>query len=175
MFVLGVDPGLTRCGYGGVERVAGSSGCRAVAAGTIETPKDAPVEHRLVELLSGLRALLVEYDPDVVVVERVFFQTNARTATGVAQASGVALAVAAEHGCEVAQYTSNEVKLAVVGYGAATKRQVQTMVARQVGLAAPPASPDAADALALAVCHLVGTSLRAAVATAAERASAQRR
>jgi crossover junction endodeoxyribonuclease RuvC len=169
MFVLGVDPGLTRCGYGVVARDPGSSGCRAVAAGTLETPREAPVERRLGELLAGLRGLLVEYGPDVVVVERVFFQTNARTATGVAQASGVALAAAAEHGCEVAQYTSNEVKLAVVGYGAATKQQVQTMVARQVGLATPPASPDAADALALAVCHLVGTALRTAVRAAEAR------
>jgi crossover junction endodeoxyribonuclease RuvC len=103
------------------------------------------------------------------VVERVFFQTNVKTATSVAQASGVALAAAGAHGCEVAQYTSNEVKLAIVGYGAATKRQVQTMVARQCGLTGPPPPPDAADALALAVCHLVGSSLRDAVRTAEAR------
>ena len=168
MFVLGIDPGLTRCGYGLVARGATASTFAARAAGTIETdPKD-PVEQRLFELSVGLRELLAEYRPDTVVVERLFFQTNARTATGVAQASGVALACAVEHGCAVAQYTSNEVKLAVVGYGAATKRQVQTMVARQVGLDVAP-SPDAADALALAVCHLVGSSLRAAVSAAEAR------
>jgi crossover junction endodeoxyribonuclease RuvC len=166
MFVLGIDPGLTRCGYGLVEKGDGTATFTASAAGTIETEPSDPVERRLYELASGLRSLLVEYRPDVVVVERLFFQTNARTATGVAQASGVALACAVEHGCAVAQYTSNEVKLAVVGYGAATKLQVQTMVARQVGLAGPPPSPDAADALALAVCHLVGASLRAAVSAA---------
>ena len=168
MFVLGIDPGLTRCGYGLVARAAGSPTLTALAAGTIETDPADPVERRLYELTCGLRALLAEYRPDVAAVERLFFQTNARTATGVAQASGVALACAVEHGCGVAQYTSNEVKLAVVGYGAATKAQVQTMVARQVGLAGP-LTPDAADALALAVCHLVGTSLRAAVGAAEAR------
>jgi crossover junction endodeoxyribonuclease RuvC len=165
MFVLGIDPGLTRCGYGLVGRVEGASSYAARAAGTIETDPATAVERRLFELSMGLRELLSEYRPDTVVVERLFFQTNARTATGVAQASGVALACAVEHGCAVAQYTSNEVKLAVVGYGAATKHQVQTMVARQLGLAVAP-SPDAADALALAVCHLVGSSLRAAVSAA---------
>jgi crossover junction endodeoxyribonuclease RuvC len=169
MFVLGIDPGLTRCGYGLVTRGEAPSTFAARAAGTIGTDPQDPVERRLFELTVALRELLVEYRPDTVVVERLFFQTNARTATGVAQASGVALACAVEHGCAVAQYTSNEVKLAVVGYGAATKHQVQTMVARQVGLATAP-SPDAADALALAVCHLVGASLRAAV-TAAEARS----
>jgi crossover junction endodeoxyribonuclease RuvC len=169
MFVLGIDPGLTRCGYGLVAKRTGSATFSATAAGTIETDPADAVERRLHELSSGLRALLVEYRPDVVVVERLFFQTNARTATGVAQATGVALACAVEHGCAVAQYTSNEVKLAVVGYGAATKLQVQTMVARQVGLSGPPPSPDAADALALAVCHLVGSALRAAVVVAEAR------
>lgn len=165
MFVLGVDPGLTRCGYGLVAPL-GSGRFRAVAAGTLETDPHDPVERRLASLAVAMRELLESYDPPVVVVERVFFQTNARTATGVAQASGVALAAAAERGCEVAQYTSNEVKLAVVGYGSATKRQVQAMVARQVGLAEGAPPPDAADALALAVCHLVGTGLREAVRTA---------
>jgi crossover junction endodeoxyribonuclease RuvC len=167
MFVLGIDPGLTRCGYGLVDRDEGRA-FRARAAGTIETAVDDPIERRLAELSRGLRDLVLEYRPDVVVVERVFFQTNVRTATGVAQASGVALACAAEHGCDVAQYTSNEVKLAVAGYGAATKRQVQEMVARQCGLSAAP-TPDAADALALAVCHLVGASLRDAVRAAEAR------
>jgi len=168
MFVLGIDPGLTRCGYGLVAREDGASACTAKAAGTLETDRGLPVEQRLFELMAGLRELMVELRPHTVVVERLFFQTNARTATGVAQASGVALACAVEHGCAVAQYTSNEVKLAIVGYGAATKQQVQTMVARQVGLPEVP-SPDAADALALALCHLVGSSLRAAVATAEAR------
>lgn len=169
MFVLGIDPGLTRCGYGLVRREAGSSALSAVAAGTLETAPDAPIERRLCELSVAIGELLAQYHPAAVVVERVFFQTNVKTATSVAQASGVALAAAGAHGCEVAQYTSNEVKLAIVGYGAATKRQVQTMVARQCGLTGPPPPPDAADALALAVCHLVGSSLRDAVRTAEAR------
>jgi crossover junction endodeoxyribonuclease RuvC len=169
MFVMGVDPGLTRCGYGVVTQRADRS-FHAVAAGTIETDPSSPVAQRLYELSVGLRELHGEYAPTVVVVERVFFQTNVRTATAVAQASGIALCGAAEHGCEVAQYTSNEVKLAIAGYGAATKRQVQEMVARQCGLAEVPRTPDAADALALAVCHLVGASLRRAVADAEARA-----
>jgi crossover junction endodeoxyribonuclease RuvC len=169
MFVLGIDPGLTRCGYGLVTRDPAGAGFVATAAGTIETSPSVGIERRLHELSTTLHDLLQQYDPSVVVVERIFFQTNAKTATGVAQASGIALACAAAHGCEVAQYTSNEVKLAVVGYGAATKSQVQTMVARQVGLAGPPPSPDAADALALAVCHLVGAALRGAIAVAEAR------
>jgi len=169
MFVLGIDPGLTRCGYGLVSRGQRSGTFAAHAAGTLETSADDPVERRLSELSGLLGELLEEFDPKVVVVERVFFQTNVRTATSVAQASGVALSCAAARGCEVAQYTSNEVKLAVAGYGAATKRQVQEMVARQCGLATAPPSADAADALALAVCHLVGASMRDAVRAAEAR------
>jgi crossover junction endodeoxyribonuclease RuvC len=168
VFVLGVDPGLTRCGYG-VVRASDGARPAAVAAGTVETDAQSPVEQRLYELFRGLGALFDEYRPQVVVVERVFFQTNAKTATGVAQASGVALCRAVEHGCEVAQYTSNEVKLAIVGYGAATKGQVQSMVAKQLGLGLVP-PPDAADALALALCHLVGASLRRAIVAAEARA-----
>jgi len=161
MFVLGIDPGLTRCGYGLLARDAAGT-FTAIAAGTIETDRAASVDRRLSELAQSIRELLSEYDPGVVVVERVFFQTNAKTAIGVAQASGIALSCAATHGCEVAQYTSNEVKLAVVGYGSATKSQVQAMVTRQLGLTTTP-TPDAADALALAMCHLAGDSMRRAV------------
>lgn len=169
MFVLGVDPGLTRCGYGVIARDEAGAELTAVAAGTIETDANERIERRLFELSEALRELLATYSPGTVVVERVFFQTNAKTATGVAQASGVALCRAAEHGCEVAQYTSNEVKLALVGYGAASKHQVQAMVAKQLRLAAQP-PPDAADALALAVCHLVSTPFRDAVRAAEARA-----
>jgi crossover junction endodeoxyribonuclease RuvC len=105
----------------------------------------------------------------VVAVERVFFQVNVKTAMSVGQASGLALLVAAEAGCEVAQYTSNEVKQALVGYGAATKEQVQRMVANVLKLAAPPSPADAADALALAVCHLTTVPLRRAMGAALAR------
>jgi len=152
VFVLGIDPGLSRCGYGCVK--ADGPRKRAVAAGVITTALDSPVPYRLAMLRSELHALISELRPEVVVVERVFFQTNVRTAMSVGQASGVALLTAVELGCEVAEYTSNEVKLAVTGFGAATKDQVQQMVARLLGLGAVPKPPDAADALALSLCHL---------------------
>jgi crossover junction endodeoxyribonuclease RuvC len=136
-----------------------------VSAGVIETDPDVPTPQRLFTLQSELRALMAEFGPDVVAVERVFFQVNAKTAVSVCQASGLALSAAAERGCEVVQYTANEVKLAVVGYGSATKDQVQRMVASVLGLATPPSPPDAADALALAVCHIHTAGLRRAVAS----------
>ena len=134
MFVLGIDPGLSRCGYGLVGRGEGDSKLRARAAGVLETDPAAPLAERLLELHVELRALVAELTPEVVVVERVFFQVNAKTAMSVGQASGLALVAAAEAGCEVAQYTANEVKLGLVGYGAATKEQVQRMVAQVLGL-----------------------------------------
>ncbi|HLX78038.1 MAG TPA: crossover junction endodeoxyribonuclease RuvC [Acidimicrobiales bacterium] len=152
MFVLGVDPGLSRCGFGVVAEKDGIQ--RAVVAGVITTDRALPVPERLAELRSELSCLIEETRPEVVVVERVFFQTNAKTAMSVGQASGVALLVAAERNCEVFEYTSNEVKHAVAGYGSAEKSQVQTMVANLLGLSSPPEPPDVADALALAICHL---------------------
>jgi len=172
MFVLGIDPGLSRCGYGVVTR-RGSS-LSAVAGGVISSPPTMPLPERLRTLSDELRALVAEFRPDAVVVERVFFQVNAKTAMATGQAAGVALVAAAEAGCEVAQYTSNEVKQALVGYGGATKDQVQRMVASVLGLAEPPRPPDVADALALAACHLTTQTLRRAVdaATAAAASGA---
>jgi crossover junction endodeoxyribonuclease RuvC len=169
MFVLGIDPGLSRCGYGVVTRRG--SALEAVAGGVVSTPPEMPLHERLRVLAEELRALVTEYRPEAVVVERVFFQVNARTAMATGQAAGVALVAAAEARCEVAQYTSNEVKQALVGYGAATKDQVQRMVASVLGLAEPPRPPDVADALALATCHLTVLPLRRAVATAVEGAT----
>ena len=175
MFVLGIDPGLTRCGYGLVAKGGGTASFDRDGRGH---PRDGPRRRPSSAGSSSCRAGCARCSsstaPTSSSSSALFFQTNARTATGVAQASGVALACAVEHGCAVAQYTSNEVKLAVVGYGAATKLQVQTMVARQVGLAGPPPSPDAADALALAVCHLVGASLRDRRAAPRRRADDRR-
>ncbi len=164
MFVLGIDPGLSRCGYGVVTRRGGD--LVAVAGGVIATDPDMALPDRLHILSDELRALVAEFRPESVVVERVFFQVNARTAMATGQAAGVALVAAAESGCEVAQYTANEVKQALVGYGSATKDQVQRMVASVLGLAEPPRPPDVADALALAACHLTAQSLRRAVAAA---------
>jgi crossover junction endodeoxyribonuclease RuvC len=152
VFVLGIDPGVSRCGYGCVGGEGPSY--RAVAAGVLTTPPSDPLPQRLAALAADLAALLAECDPDVVVVERVFFQTNVRTAMSVGQASGLALAAAASAGLPVAQYTANEVKLAIAGYGAATKDQVQRMVQSQLSLAERPRPPDVADALGLALCHL---------------------
>ena len=162
MFVLGIDPGLSRCGYGLVARGEGSS-LRARAAGVLETDPHLELAQRLLVLHSELQSLLDDLQPDAVVVERVFFQVNAKTAMAVGQASGLALLAAAAAGCEVTQYTSNEVKQALVGYGAATKEQVQRMVAQVLGLGAVDGPPDVADALALAICHLTTVPLRRAV------------
>ena len=164
MFVLGIDPGLTRCGFGAV--VKAGSELRAVSAGVLITSAADPLPDRLAELQAGLRALLAELGPDAVAVERVFFQVNARTAMSVGQASGLALAEASAAGCSVAEYTANEVKQAVAGFGGAPKEQVQRMVQAQLRLAARPRPPDAADALALALCHHAMAPLRARVASA---------
>jgi crossover junction endodeoxyribonuclease RuvC len=156
MFVLGIDPGLTRCGYGLVEgSFRGVESFRAVRAGTIETSHETAVEKRLGQVLVELRALLEETKPDAVVVERLFYQRNAKTAIPVAQASGVAVALASALELPVRQFNAQEVKLAVTGYGAASKSQVQGMVARLCGLAEIPKPADAADALALAITYFM--------------------
>jgi crossover junction endodeoxyribonuclease RuvC len=158
--VLGIDPGVSRCGYGAV--AADGSALRALAYGVIRTPPGDPLPDRLAALHAELEALVGELGPAAVAVERVFFQTNVRTAMSVGQASGLALAVAARAGVTVCQYTPNEVKQAVAGYGAAGKEQVQAMVTRLLHLDEPPRPPDAADALALAICHLSAGRLRVA-------------
>jgi len=127
---------------------------RPVAMGVMTTPPTDPLPRRLAELGAELRALMDELQPQVVVVEHVFFQVNRRTAMSVAQASGLALAEAAGRGCDVVQYTPNQVKQALTGYGAATKLQMQKMVQSRLALAALPRPADAADAAALALCHL---------------------
>ncbi len=167
VFVMGIDPGLSRCGYGAVRARPG--GARPVAGGVVTTGRDLPLPDRLLALHGELAALVEELRPDVVVVERVFFQTNARTAMATGQASGLALLVAAAAGRPVVQYTANEVKMAVCGYGAARKDQVQRMVATLLGLPEPPRPPDVADALALALCHLTTAPLRRAVDGAVRR------
>jgi crossover junction endodeoxyribonuclease RuvC len=152
VFVLGIDPGLSRCGYGVIER----RGRRpvAIAAGVIVTDRQRPVAERLGHLQREIRSLIAEHRPTVVAIERVLFQTNVRTAISVGQASGLALAVAARAGVPVVQYSPNEVKLAVAGDGRAGKEEVQRMVARMLRLPGVLEPPDAADALALALCHL---------------------
>ena len=152
MFVLGIDPGLTRCGYGCVSSTGRTS--KAVAAGVITTPSDWPVPHRLAELQRELRALIEEYRPAVVAVERVLFQHNVATAISVGQASGIAMAEAVAAGSEVVEYSPNQVKEAVAGYGGATKDEMERMVQSLLGIRTPLRPVDAADAIALALCHL---------------------
>lgn len=151
--VLGIDPGLSRCGYG----LVGSSGGRfeALAAGVISTPPEMELSERLLQLHGELSRLMAEATPTAVVVERVLFQRNARTAMSVGQAAGLAILAAANAGCEVASYSANEVKLAVAGWGGASKVEVQRMVAKLLGLERVPKPPDVADALALALTHAV--------------------
>jgi crossover junction endodeoxyribonuclease RuvC len=158
--VLGIDPGVSRCGYGAV--AADGSRLAPLVCGVIRTSPDDPLPARLCALFAELESLVAELRPAAVAVERVFFQTNVRTAMSVGQASGLALVVAERAGVPVGQYTPNEVKQAVAGYGAADKAQVQAMVARLLHLPEVPKPPDAADALALAICHLSAGRFRAA-------------
>jgi crossover junction endodeoxyribonuclease RuvC len=151
VIVLGIDPGVSRCGYGVVARAGGR--IRARACGVIRTPPSEPLPARLLALADELALLVAEMRPTAVAVERVLFQVNTRTAMSVGQASGLALAAAARAGVPVVQYSPNEVKLAVTGDGRADKQAVQSMVTRLLALPSQP-SPDAADALALACCHL---------------------
>ena len=150
--VLGIDPGLTRCGVGIVD-VRPDRRAALVHVGVIRTPPAMPLAERLLAVGDGIEALIAEFAPAVVAIERVFAQHNLRTVMGTAQVSGVALHSAAKHGLPVALHTPSEVKAAITGYGAADKRQVQAMVARILGLAEAPKPADAADALAIAICH----------------------
>jgi crossover junction endodeoxyribonuclease RuvC len=160
--VLGIDPGLTRCGYAVLDGRNGAAS--AVAMGVIRTPAASPLPQRLAALRAEIVGLLQQFQPDAVAVEQVFFQVNVRTAMSVGQASGLALCEAAAAGCDVVQYTPNQVKDAVTGYGGADKQQVQKMVQARLKLSRLPEPADAADAAALALCHLAMAPLAARVA-----------
>lgn len=151
MIILGVDPGTATMGYGVLETIGNRS--RALTYGVLETPKTAPAHERLLALYRGLQALCERYQPDALATEQLLFQTNRRTAIAVARAAGIALLVAAEQGIEWREYTPLQVKQAVTGYGSADKKQVQTLVQRLLGLESMPKPDDAADALAVAICH----------------------
>lgn len=170
--VLGIDPGLTRCGYAVLEST-GAGRPRPISMGVITTPKSDPLPKRLAALRLEFTALIAEFAPDSVAVEQVFFQVNVRTAMSVGQASGLALAEASLAGCEVVQYTPNQVKDAVAGWGGADKLQVQKMVQTRLNLTSLPRPADAADAAALALCHLamspLGRRVRAAAANGRPR------
>lgn len=153
MRVLGIDPGLTRCGLGVVDGNVGRA-LTMVAVDTVRTPPDLPLAQRLLAIEGAVAAWVERFEPDAVAIERVFSQHNVRTVMGTAQASGVALVVAARHEVPVALHTPSEVKAAVTGNGRADKSQVAAMVTRLLRLTEAPRPADAADALALAICHI---------------------
>ncbi len=153
MRVLGVDPGLTRCGVGVVDGGPGRAP-KLIAVGVITTPSDLALPLRLLRIEEGLTEWVAEHRPDVVAVERVFAEHNLHSVIGTAQASGLAMLVAAKAGLPAYSHTPTEVKAAITGSGRADKAQVGKMVARLLKLDAAPKPADAADAVALAICHL---------------------
>jgi crossover junction endodeoxyribonuclease RuvC len=169
MRVLGIDPGLTRCG---VAVIAGAPGRRldALHIGVITTSPDLPVPERLLLVEQALESLVEQFEPDVVAVERVFSQHNVRSAMGTAQAAAMGFLVAARRGIPVATHTPTEVKAAVTGNGRADKAQVTAMVTRLLQLPEPPKPADAADAVAIAVCHVWRGAAQAKIAAALEAA-----
>lgn len=152
MRVLGIDPGLTRCGIGVVESHSGRK-LRLVDFGAIRTDSNAPLEERLLQLDHALTDWITKVEPDAIAVERVFSQLNVRTAMATGQAAGVALLLAAKSGLPIALHTPTEVKAAVTGSGRADKTQVAKMVMKILGLKEAPKPVDTTDALALAICH----------------------
>ena len=168
--VLGVDPGLTRCGVGVIEGAPGSQ-LRLINVGVILTPSTTALELRLLQLERELTQWVEDNRPDVVAVERVFSQHNVRTVMGTGQAAGIALLIAAKAGIPVMMHTPSEVKASVTGSGRANKAQVATMVQNILRLESIPKPVDATDALALAICHIWrgGGNTKIANALAAEQ------
>jgi crossover junction endodeoxyribonuclease RuvC len=166
--VAGIDPAASGpTGYAIVE--FDGAGVRSLRFGALRHPARAPFGDRLCELHRLLAGLLAEFSPDVMALETVFAAPNLRTSLKLAEARGVVLLAAAQAGVPVHSYTPREVKFQVTGYGAASKAQMQTMVGALLQLAEPPSSPDAADALALALCHVFTERARRRVGTAGDR------
>jgi len=167
MRVLGIDCGCERTGFGVVDTDGRVH--RFVTAGVIRTSTRDPLSVRLAHIHAGLRQTLSEFLPEAVAIEEVFHASNVRTALQLAHVRGIALLAAAQAGLPVGEYSALEVKTSVVGYGRAEKRQVQTMVASLLAMSEPPASADAADALAVAICHATASSLRLVAAGRSDR------
>lgn len=161
--VLGIDPGLTRCGYA-VLQVQGNTDISLTSLGVLRTKPEDELPARLAEIAQEVDALLDQYQPTAVVVERIFFQSNVRTAMSVGQVSGLVLSAAARRGIEVVQYSPNQVKLAITGWGGADKAQVQKMVKQRLKLNTIPKPADAADAAAIALCHIASSPLAMKIA-----------
>ena len=151
MRILGIDPGYAIVGFGILD--AGRGQTRMVRCGAINTPAGVPMPMRLLQIQEDMETLIREFSPDVMAIEELFFNTNVTTGIGVAQARGVILATAARLGVEIYEYTPSQVKIAVVGYGKAEKHQVMEMTRRILNLSAVPRPDDAADAVAIALCH----------------------
>ncbi len=177
MRVLGIDPGLTRCGVGIVSGTPGSA-LSLDGVGVIMTATDLDLDLRLLELHARITECIQKYSPDVMAVERVFSQHNVRTVMGTGQAAGIALLVAAQQGVPVFMHTPSEVKAAVTGSGRANKSQVSEMVKRLLNLQEIPKPADSADALALAICHIWrgsgNSKIKAALAAEKKRLAALR-
>lgn len=154
--ILGVDPGLTRCGYA-ILRVVGKTDVSVVSLGVLRTKPECDLPGRLAEIGREIDDLLDEFKPSALAIERIFFQSNVRTAMSVGQVSGVVMSAASRHGVEVVQYSPSEVKLAVAGWGGADKAQVQKMVKQRLKLNSIPKPADAADAAAIALCHIASS------------------
>ncbi len=177
VFVWGIDPGLSRCGYAVLDtgrgaapgRRGGFVAARLVALGVLRTSPDDPVPQRLQAIQTDVRGLLAEYPPTAVAIERILFSVNVRTAIGVAQAAGVVMVEAVSVGAQVTEYSPNEIKQAVTGDGAADKTQVETMVQRLLQIDRPIRPVDAADAAAIALCHLARTPMLARIAASGSR------
>ena len=152
MKIFGIDPGSERTGFGCIESTG--SRFRLVACGALTPPTRATFPEKLTAIHTGLAALLARHQPECVAVENIFYARNVRSALKLGHARGVAILAAAEAGIQVVEYAPAVIKRAVVGYGRADKPQVQQMIKLLLGLAAPPAPYDAADALAVAICHV---------------------
>ncbi len=173
MRVMGVDPGLTRCGLSVVETGRGRS-VVALDVDVVRTASDAPLAKRLLAISDAVEHWLATHQPDVMAIERVFSQLNVSTVMGTAQAGGVVALAAAKRGVDVHFHTPSEVKAAVTGNGAADKAQVTAMVTKILALQAKPTPADAADALALAICHCWRAPMMARMAAAEALAARQR-
>ncbi len=149
---MGIDPGLTRCGLSVVQAGRGRT-VLPISVGVVRTPADAPLTERLHRLYTAVNTWMDDYHPDVVAMERIFERGNVSTVIHTAHAVGVLILAAAERGIEVHMYTPSEVKKAISGNGRADKKQMTSMVTRILGLSEAPKPADAADALAIAVCH----------------------
>jgi crossover junction endodeoxyribonuclease RuvC len=165
MLVLGIDPGLTRCGVGAVSGAPGQV-LKLVDVGVIRSSAELPVEFRLLEISNGLIEWIEKIKPDSIAVERVFAQENRASAMETAQAAGIALLLAAQRNIPVALHTPTEVKAAVTGSGVAGKPQVGEMVKRLLILDEIPKPADSADALALAICHIIRAPMKARIESA---------